>query len=58
MFPLFRFAYRQSDVMLARQRIWVGYGSSRNWLDREQGEGHEFLHKATQVKNIWVPSGE
>jgi len=44
--------------MLARQRIWVGYGSSRNWLDREQGEGHEFLHKATQVKNIWVPSGE
>jgi len=24
----------------------------------EQGEGHEFLHEATQVKNIWVPTGE
>jgi len=25
---------------------------------REQGEGHEFLHEAMQVKNIWVPTGE
>jgi aldehyde dehydrogenase (NAD+) len=40
------------------KRTWVGYGISRNWLDREQGEGHEFLHEATQVKNIWVPTGE
>ncbi|MBN8656711.1 MAG: aldehyde dehydrogenase family protein [Anaerolineae bacterium] len=40
------------------KRTWVSYGSSRNWLDREQGEGHEFLHEATQVKNIWVPTGE
>jgi aldehyde dehydrogenase (NAD+) len=40
------------------KRTWVGYGLSRNWLDREQGEGHEFLHEATQVKNIWVPTGE
>jgi hypothetical protein len=27
-------------------------------LDREQGKGHEFLHEATVVKNIWVPTGE
>jgi hypothetical protein len=27
-------------------------------MDREQGEGHEFLYEATQVKNIWVPTGE
>ncbi|MCL4268823.1 MAG: aldehyde dehydrogenase family protein [Anaerolineales bacterium] len=40
------------------KRTWVSYGSSRDWLDREQGEGHEFLHEATQVKNIWVPTGE
>jgi len=40
------------------KRTWVGYGIQRNWLDREQGEGHEFLHEATQVKNIWVPTGE
>jgi aldehyde dehydrogenase (NAD+) len=30
----------------------------RDWIDREQGEGHEFLYEATQVKNIWVPTGE
>ena len=40
------------------KRTWVGYGLSRDWMSREQGEGHEFLHEATQVKNIWVPTGE
>jgi len=40
------------------KRTWVGYGLQRSWLDRHQGEGHEFLHEATQVKNIWVPTGE
>jgi len=40
------------------KRTWVGYGLPRNWMDREQGEGHEFLHESTQVKNIWVPTGE
>ena len=40
------------------KRTWAGYGLPRDWMDREQGEGHEFLHEATQVKNIWVPTGE
>jgi aldehyde dehydrogenase (NAD+) len=40
------------------KRTWVSYGLARDWRDREQGEGHEFLHEATQVKNIWVPTGE
>ncbi|MFZ5922805.1 MAG: aldehyde dehydrogenase family protein [Chloroflexota bacterium] len=40
------------------KRTWVGYGLPRDWMDREQGEGHEFLHEATQVKSIWVPTGE
>ncbi|MCL4272376.1 MAG: aldehyde dehydrogenase family protein [Anaerolineales bacterium] len=40
------------------KRTWTDYGLPRNWLSREQGEGHEFLHEATQVKNIWVPTGE
>ena len=40
------------------KRMWVGYGLPRDWMDREQGEGHEFLHESTQVKNIWVPTGE
>jgi len=38
----------------------VGYNFNppRDRLDREQGEGYEFPHEATQVKNIWVPTGE
>ncbi len=40
------------------KRTWVGYGLPRNWLSPEQGSGHEFLHEAIQVKNIWVPTGE
>jgi hypothetical protein len=28
------------------------------WMGREQGEGHEFFHDATQGKNIWVLMGE
>ena len=40
------------------KRTWTGYGLPRDWMSREQGEGHEFLHEATQVKNIWVPMGE
>ncbi|GCE06674.1 aldehyde dehydrogenase family protein [Dictyobacter aurantiacus] len=40
------------------KRTWVNYGRGRNWLDRVQGEGEEFLREATQVKNIWVPYGE
>jgi aldehyde dehydrogenase (NAD+) len=40
------------------KRTWVNYGLPRDWMSREQGEGHEFLHEAVQVKNIWVPTGE
>ena len=40
------------------KRTWVDYGTPRDWLDARQGEGQEFLREATQVKNIWVPTGE
>lgn len=40
------------------KRTWVSYGIARDWLNPEQGAGHEFLHEAIQVKNIWVPTGE
>jgi aldehyde dehydrogenase (NAD+) len=40
------------------KRTWVSYGHPRDWMDRVQGEGEEFLREATQVKNIWVPYGE
>jgi aldehyde dehydrogenase (NAD+) len=34
-------------------------GVSRiDWSCREQAEGPLFLHKATQVKNIWIPYGD
>jgi aldehyde dehydrogenase (NAD+) len=40
------------------KRTWVSYGRPRDWTDRRQGEGEEFLEHATQVKNIWIPYGE
>jgi aldehyde dehydrogenase (NAD+) len=30
----------------------------RGWWDAATGEGPEFLREATQVKNVWTPSGE
>jgi aldehyde dehydrogenase (NAD+) len=40
------------------KRTWVDYGIARDWFDAEQGAGEDFLFEATQVKSIWVPSGE
>jgi len=40
------------------KRTWTNQAGRRDWFDREQGEGHEFLRQATQIKNIWVPYGE
>jgi aldehyde dehydrogenase (NAD+) len=37
---------------------WVNFGDRRDWFDPEQGEGREYLRRATHVKNIWVPYGE
>ena len=39
------------------KRTFVDYGNPRDWMDAEQGEGHEFLHAAVECKNIWVPMG-
>jgi aldehyde dehydrogenase (NAD+) len=50
--------YVEYESAANMKRTWVGYGLPRDWMNREQGEGHEFLHEATQVKNIWVPTGE
>nr|WP_205911817.1 aldehyde dehydrogenase family protein [Rhodobacter sp. SGA-6-6] len=38
------------------KRTWVANGQSRDW--RTQGEGREFLARATEVKTVWVPYGE
>ncbi|MGE5098822.1 MAG: aldehyde dehydrogenase family protein, partial [Deltaproteobacteria bacterium] len=39
------------------KRTWATW-HDRNWLDRSDGEGREFLRASTQVKNVWVPYGE
>jgi aldehyde dehydrogenase (NAD+) len=39
------------------KRTWTCH-LERGWFDPVTGEGHEFLREATQVKNIWTPSGE
>ena len=39
------------------KRTWVNYGIEHNWFDAAMGAGSEFLREATQVKNIWVPTG-
>jgi aldehyde dehydrogenase (NAD+) len=40
------------------KRTWVNHGKARNWYHAQQGEGEEFLRRATEVKNIWIPYGE
>lgn len=37
---------------------WVNGGRKRDWFSPEQGEGREYLRRATRVKNIWIPYGE
>ncbi|MCC5781104.1 aldehyde dehydrogenase family protein [Nitratireductor sp. B36] len=36
---------------------WVNNGRMPNWLDDAQGRGRDYLRRAVQVKNIWVPYG-
>jgi aldehyde dehydrogenase (NAD+) len=40
------------------KRTWVDYGRAPDWSDPREAEGEEFLERATQVKNIWIPYGE
>jgi aldehyde dehydrogenase (NAD+) len=40
------------------KRTWVGYGLPLDWMNAHRAAGEEFLREATQVKNIWTPSGE
>ncbi len=36
---------------------WVNNGKARDWHDALQGQGEEFLFKATRIKSIWTPFG-
>ncbi|WP_029076942.1 aldehyde dehydrogenase family protein [Kaistia adipata] len=37
--------------------VWANQGIPRRWAE-PSAQGREFLRRATQVKNIWVPYGE
>ncbi len=39
------------------KQSWVEEANARDWSG-SQGQGRGFLHRATQIKNIWVPYGE
>jgi len=40
------------------KRTWTNHGKKRDWFNDQQAEGQEYLHQATQIKNIWIPYGE
>jgi len=58
------FGSKEGSAMIERascgnlKATWVSRGKVRDWLDDRQAKGREFLRRATQVKNIWVPYGE
>jgi aldehyde dehydrogenase (NAD+) len=37
---------------------WVDGGRGRDWFDPQRGQGRDYLRRAVQVKNIWIPYGE
>jgi len=40
------------------KRTWTSAGRRRDWLSSRTGEGREFLRRACEVKNIWLPYGD
>ena len=48
-----RFARRRSNM----KRTFV-CGEDRDWMNKEEGEGSEFLRESCEVKNVWMPMGE
>lgn len=40
------------------KRTFVDYGLATDWMNNHAAEGPLYLHKAVDVKNIWIPWGE
>lgn len=40
------------------KRTFVDYGLATDWMNTHAAEGPLYLHKAVDVKNIWIPWGE
>jgi len=39
------------------KRVWVNYGATRDWYQKDQGEGEEFLIRSVECKSVWIPMG-
>ncbi len=37
---------------------WANDGEAIDWFNADHAQGTEYLRRATQVKNIWIPYGE
>ena len=38
--------------------VWTCDGKELDWFDSQQSEGREWMRRASQVKNVWIPYGE
>ena len=38
--------------------VWTSDGKELDWFDKQQSEGREWMRRASQVKNVWIPYGE
>ncbi|WP_273793013.1 aldehyde dehydrogenase family protein [Brucella anthropi] len=57
------FGSREGSAMVEKasagniKATWVSNGRLPNWLNGTEGQGRDYLRRAIQVKNIWVPYG-
>ncbi|RRY19779.1 aldehyde dehydrogenase family protein [Brucella anthropi] len=60
---LWYFGSREGSAMVEKasagnlKATWVSNGRLPNWLNKTEGQGRDYLRRAIQVKNIWVPYG-
>jgi len=60
---LWYFGSREGSAMAEKasagnlKATWVSNGRLPNWLNKTEGQGRDYLRRAIQVKNIWVPYG-
>ncbi|KAB2688506.1 aldehyde dehydrogenase family protein [Brucella tritici] len=60
---LWYFGSREGSAMVEKasagnlKATWVNNGHLPNWLNKAEGQGRDYLRRAIQVKNIWVPYG-
>jgi aldehyde dehydrogenase (NAD+) len=38
--------------------VWTSNGKKLDWFDNQQSAGREWMRRASQVKNVWIPYGE